>query len=180
VLTVTGALLTGVTPGSSGNLRDSPGNLPVLALVGADGVMVRPGALEWTPSTVTFRVPAGTAPGWVALSASVNGIEGGAQPLAIGAGPGQACDASADCSAGACSNGTCAAPPETVWTPPDAGPAPDAGSAGDAGADAGGGPPLSVSVGCGGCASAPAGAWGALLLAAIALRHLRRSRRRAP
>lgn len=173
--TVPGALLTGVTPGSSGDLRNSPSDLPVLAMVGPDDLLVRPGALGWTPASVTLLVPPATATGWYTLSASVNGIEGNAQPFAVGQDLGQACDAGADCAAGTCTAGTCAAPPEIIWMPPDAGA--DAGT--DAGTDAGNdggadaGPPSSLGVGCG-CTAAP-GAWAALLLVVTALGYRRRS-----
>jgi hypothetical protein len=160
-LTVTGTRITGVTPGSSGDLRNSPSNLPVLALEGPDDLLVRPGAIGWTDSRVTFQVPPSTAAGWYALSASVNGIESEAKPFVVGLDTGQSCDAGAECAAGTCAAGICADPPEIIWVPPDS------GTVTDGGADAGGGPPLEVDVGCG-CAAAP-GAWGALILL-IALR----------
>jgi hypothetical protein len=163
VLTVTGTRLTGLTPGSSGDLRNSPSNLPVLALEGPDDLLVRPGAIGWSDSSVTFQVPPSTTAGWYALSASVNGIESEAKPFVVGLDMGQSCDAGAECTAGTCAAGNCAAPPEIIWVPPDAGPVTDGGA--DAGTDAGGQSQLSV--GCG-CAAAP-GAWGALILL-IALR----------
>ncbi len=174
-VTVSGVRLTGVTPGSSGNLRDSPGDLPVLALVGADGLLRRPGALRWTPSTVTFQAPRAASTGWYGLSVSVNGIEGPAQPLMLGLDEGQRCDAGAECAAGACSGGVCVPPPQLVVELPDAGP--DAGQEPDAGPDAGPGEARSLNVGCG-CASGTAGAWAALLLLLLALGQ-RRSRPKA-
>ncbi|HZN95705.1 MAG TPA: hypothetical protein VFB81_23490, partial [Myxococcales bacterium] len=177
VVTVTGTRLTGVTPGSSGNLRNSPGDLPVLALVRADGALLRPGALRWTPSSVTFQVPAAASTGWLTLSASVNGIEGAAQPFMVGLGEGQRCDAGAECAAGACSGGVCVPPPQTAVSTPDSGSQADAGGEEDAGSTPDAGSPSALSVECG-CASAPAGMWVALLflLLGLSLRRQRRSR----
>lgn len=181
-VTVPGAQLTGVTPGSSGDMRSSPSDLPVLALVGPDDLLVRPGALGWTPSSVTFQVPP-TASGWYAMSASVNGIESNAQSFIVGRDVGQACDAGADCAAGICGAGSCAAPPEIIVVPPDAGTDAGADAGTDAGADAGNdggadaGSPSALGVGCG-CTAAP-GAWAALLIVVFALRaRVRRVRPR--
>jgi MYXO-CTERM domain-containing protein len=144
-------------------------------MVGPDGLLVRPGALGWTPESVTFPVPPATAAGWYTLSASVNGIEGNAQPFAVGQGLGQACDAGSDCVAGACAGGTCTAPPEIIWVPPDAGADAGADAGMEAGSDGGAdaGPPWSFGIGCG-CTAAP-GAWAALLLLVAGLGYRRRS-----
>jgi len=107
---LTGQRFTQVSEASSGNVRSSATNFPVVQLRRGDEERWTPApASSWTDTTARVDHTAQLPPAVYSARVVVNGVPSVAQPLELGAGVGEACESPSTCFSGTCEANRCIA-----------------------------------------------------------------------